>query len=290
MGPSNGRSSVNSRGPLSRRRQRRRSSPGQAQCWNPKVARGSQGHSPDRTSSSPFRNDREHKGQIGEWLQTQPDFSASVLVIHTNLKGEIVEGKSKAKQKELESLREAALSRRNPCRIELVSVLMLRGGLGCEERHRPRAAPPLFREGTDPARADARTGPAAYVARRIRNEQVIVIEHQAFRQFWDKELQEEGLEIERVLVERLSLKSKPCSLTIQARLRHRDPKAHSEITTKILLTQIGLTKLPIIRIPLTLDAGIAEDPIQYTGRDMLTWQEVVDQDEFERDFPADPVG
>ena len=35
-------------------------------------------------------------------------------------------------------------------------------------------------------------------------EQVIVIEHEAFRQFWDQEIQEEGLDLEWVPVDRLT--------------------------------------------------------------------------------------
>ena len=64
--------------------------------------------------------------EVGDWLKTQPDFSEeSVLVIHTNQKGEISEAASR--QKELDLLREAA--RRvdepdNPYRA-IVSVLML---------------------------------------------------------------------------------------------------------------------------------------------------------------------
>ena len=126
--------------------------------------------------------------QIGEWLQTQPDFSAeSVLVIHTNRKGEIVEGKSKAKQKELESLREAARlvdDPKTPYRA-IVSVLMLREGWDVKN---VTVIVPLR-----PYSAKAQILPEQTLGRGLRrmwpvasgevNEQVIVIEHQAFRQF-----------------------------------------------------------------------------------------------------------
>ena len=68
--------------------------------------------------------------QIADYLETLPGFTGRVLNIHTNTRGEIVEGKSKAKKEEIERPREAARkvdSNDNPY-AAIVSVLMLRGG------------------------------------------------------------------------------------------------------------------------------------------------------------------
>lgn len=47
--------------------------------------------------------------------------------------------------------------------------------------------------------------------------------------------------------------------------------------------------LPAHRLDIAARGGIAEEPIRYRGRDMLT-REVVDEAEFARDFPADAAG
>jgi type III restriction enzyme len=146
--------------------------------------------------------------QVGDWLKTQPDFSPeSVLTIHTNRSGEIVEGTSRAKQRELEQLREAARKvdeADNPYSA-IVSVLMLREGWDVQN---VSVIVPLRAYS-----ARAQILPEQTLGRGLRRmwpvasgevlEQLIVIEHEAFCQFWDNELMEEGLEIQRVPVDRL---------------------------------------------------------------------------------------
>jgi len=232
--------------------------------------------------------------EVGEWLKMQPDFSEeSVLVIHTNQRGEISEAPSR--QKELDMLREA--SRKvdepdNPYRA-IVSVLMLREGW--DVRNVTTIIPLRAYS------ANSQILPEQTLGRGLRRmwpvasgdvrEEVIVIEHEAFRQFWDHELREEGLEIERVPVERLH----PTIQTVLVDKSKLDyeveiPKLSATLTIKVPdISQINPHELPAHPLDLPLPGAISEDPLQYRGRDMLT-REVVDEAEFERDFPADPAG
>ena len=136
--------------------------------------------------------------EIAEWLETLPEFSKeSVLNIHTNLKGQISEAARDLK--ELERLREAA--RRvdepdNPYRA-IVSVLMLREGWDVRNvcvivpLRQYSAKSQILPEQTM-GRGLRRMWPVAHGDDR---EQLIVIEHKAFREFWERELGEEGLDI-----------------------------------------------------------------------------------------------
>jgi len=231
--------------------------------------------------------------EIGDWLKTQPDFSEeSVLVIHTNRKGEITEGAGKARQRELDELREA--SRKvdapdTPYRA-IVSVLMLREGWDVRN---VCVIVPLRAYS-----AKAQILPEQTLGRGLRrmwpvasgevNEQVIVIEHESFRDFWDRELKEEGLDIKRLPVADVH----PPIETILV-----DPeKLEYDIDVPVLTPAI------VLRVPdfgaldvsalkpgtLALDAD-GDDPLVYTGRDILT-KEVVEEAEFKREFPADAAG
>ena len=234
--------------------------------------------------------------EVGEWLKMQPDFSEeSVLVIHTNRQGEIVEGASKARQQELEFLREAA--RRvdepdNPYRA-IVSVLMLREGW--DVRNVTTIVPLRAYS------ANSQILPEQTLGRGLRRmwpvaagdlrEEVIVIEHEAFRQFWDRELQEEGFDIESRPVSKI----RPTIRTVlvdKSKLAYEIevPRLTPALVVAVPdLSQIDVHQLPVHRLHLPLPGTIAEEPLLYTGRDMLT-REVVDEAEFERDFPADPAG
>ena len=122
-------------------------------------------------------------------------------------------------------------------------------------------------------------------------DEVIVIEHQAFRQFWDRELHDEGFDIERVPV----AKVRPTMRTVLVDKSKLDYEIEVPRLTPSLavavpdLSQIDIQRLPVHRLHLPLGGAVGEEPLVYTGRDMLT-REVVDQAEFERDFPADPAG
>ena len=232
--------------------------------------------------------------EVGEWLKMQPDFGEeSVLVIHTNQRGEISEAPSR--KRELDLLREAARKvdePDNPYRA-IVSVLMLREGWDVRNVTtivplRAYSANSQILPEQTLGRGLRRMWPVAHGHVR---EEVIVIEHKAFQQFWDRELREEGFEIERVPVERLH----PTIQTVlvdQSKLDYEIeiPRLSAALTIKVPdISQIEPHELSAHRLELPLPGTISEDPLQYRGRDMLT-REVVDEAEFERDFPADPAG
>ena len=232
--------------------------------------------------------------EVGEWLKMQTDFGeGTVLVIHTNQKGEISEAPSR--QRELDLLREAARkvdASNNPYRA-IVSVLMLREGWDVRNVTtivplRSYSAKSEILPEQTLGRGLRRMWPVATGDLR---EEVIVIEHEAFRQFWDHELQQEGLDIERVPVERV----RPTIQTVLVDKSKLDyeieiPRLTPALTVAVPdLSQIDPHQLSVHRLELPLPGTLAEEPLQYRGRDMLT-REVVDEAEFERDFPADPAG
>ena len=227
--------------------------------------------------------------QIGEWLATQPDFSEeSVLIIHTNRRGEISEAASR--QRELDALREA--SRRvdepdNPYRA-IVSVLMLREGWDVRNvcvivALRSYSAKSQILPEQTLGRGLRRMWPVAHGDDR---EQLIVIEHEAFRSLWAEELREEGLDIpwepvnalkyglETVRVDPDKLQYDIAIPELTAGLHARTPR----------WGDLSVDQPP--PEPFTIQLRLDEDPIRYTGRDWLTL-EIVDEDEFEREFPAD---
>ena len=232
--------------------------------------------------------------QIGEWLSAQPDFSAeSVLVIHTNTKGEISESASKAKQKELEALREAARKVDEPDTPyrAIVSVLMLREGWDVRNvcvivPLRAYSAKAQILPEQTLGRGLRRMWPVASGAL---HEQVIVIEHKAFHDFWDQEIEEEGLDVEWTPVDLI----RPNIATVlvdPAKIRY---DIEIPVLTPALTTRVpDLSRLDVAALPrgrLGLQRSFGEDRIGYTGLDMLT-REVIEEDEFEREFPADRAG
>ena len=240
--------------------------------------------------------DTKAADEVGDWLKTQPGFGEdSVLVIHTNRRGEILEGAGPARRRELERLREAA--RRvdepdTPYRA-IVSVLMLREGWDVRN---VTVIVPLRAYS-----AKAEILPEQTLGRGLRRmwpvasgdvrEEVIVVEHDSFRQFWDRELREEGLDIERVLVEH----ARPSIRTVlvdRSKLRFdiEIPRLTNALVAKTPdLGSLDPHALPVHRLDVGARGRIAEEPIRYRGRDMLT-REVVDEAEFARDFPADAAG
>ena len=229
--------------------------------------------------------------EIGDWLKTQPDFSEeSVLVIHTNRRGEISEAASKAR--ELDELREASRKVDEPDTPyrAIVSVLMLREGWDVRN---VCVIVPLRAYS-----AKAQILPEQTLGRGLRrmwpvasgdvNEQVIVVEHDSFRGFWDQELKEEGLDIERKPVASVH----PEIETILV-----DPgKLEYDIDIPVLTPAITLetpdfgaldvSALAAGNLNLDDEAG---KPLEYVGRDILT-TEVVEEAEIERAFPADAAG
>jgi type III restriction enzyme len=235
--------------------------------------------------------DTKASTQIAERLRTLPEFpEGTVLRIDTNARGEISEALTR--QKELEALRVAAREvdqDENPY-TAIVSVLMLREG--CDVRNVVVIVP--LRKYT----AKAQILPEQTLGRGLRRmwpmasgsdlEQIVVIEHAAFRQFWDKEIQEEGVNLPWVPVDILTPDVKTV-LVDRSKLEY-DIEI-PVLTPAFLRTAANLDRLDIYSLPRkTFQVGIiSDDPIQYQGRDMRT-MEIVDRDEFQRDFPVDPIG
>lgn len=235
--------------------------------------------------------DTKSADQIATWLEEQKDFAGRVLTIHTNQKGEVTEGT--ANQRELDRLREAARevdSDANPFRA-IVSVLMLREGWDVKN---VVVIVPLR-----PYTAKAQILPEQTLGRGLRRmnipgsghaEQVIVIEHEAFKQFWWEYLQEEGMDVEWRPVGEVQ----PNFHAV-----YPDPSKSAfdveiPILTPSLALSTGLDGMTLDEIdPLTVEPPqpglLREDKFEYQGREMLSL-EVVDYQEIERDFPADPVG
>ena len=229
--------------------------------------------------------------EIAEWLATLPEFSTeSVLNIHTNLKGQISEATSNLK--ELERLREAA--RRvdepdNPYRA-IVSVLMLREGWDVRN---VCVIVPLRQYS-----AKSQILPEQTMGRGLRRmwsvahgddrEQLIVIEHEAFHEFWERELGEEGLDIAWEPVDKLkygleAVRVDPDKLEYDIEIPQLTPGLHTRVPRWDDLS-VAEPSGDQSAVPLRFD----EDTIHFTARDWLTL-EIVGEEEFERDFPADTV-
>jgi len=217
-------------------------------------------------------------------------FGGRVLNIHTNRKGEILERKSNLKL--IEQLREAARqvdSSDNPYRA-IVSVLMLREGW--DVRNVVVIVP------LRPYTAKAMILPEQTLGRGLRlmggagsgwDEKVIVIEHEAFRDFWDKELAEEGLEIERRRLDDVSA-DVVTILVDKSKLQYdlEIPQLSPALTRSATrLSDLTLDMFPsgVLRTP--EGGAVAEEIVHYTGRDMLT-QAVVEEQDLKIPFPDRP--
>lgn len=225
--------------------------------------------------------------QVAAYLDTLTGLAGKVLTIHVNLTGK---GKGEVKNTELEQAREWArqVDRDDSPYAAIVSVLMLREGwdvrnvcvivplraLTSKNEILPEQTLGRgLRRMTSPGTAD---------------ETVVVIEHEAFRQLWDRALDDEGLDIER----------KP---TAQVRPEVQVIAVEPERTVydiaipslpRILTRQAsGLASMRAEDLPeraLPLPSELRSSAVDYVGRDMLTGAEV-DRATYALDRPYDPV-
>ena len=224
---------------------------------------------------------------IRDYLETLPDLSTHVLTIHTDKKGEIT-------RKELDVARKASRevdSDQNPYRV-IVSVLMLREGW--DVRNVVVIVP------LRPYTAKANILPEQTLGRGLRRmtgpgsgfeERVIVVEHDAFRDFWDKEIKEEGLEIERDRLENVRVDIKTIAvestkLEFDIEIPQLSPVLSHSVAA---LKDLTLDKMPKRTISLPADYLVKEDTIHYTGRHMLT-KEIVEEKDLLIPFPDQPEG
>jgi type III restriction enzyme len=222
-----------------------------------------------------------------------PDiFGGRVLNIHTNRKGEVAETKSNLEF--IDQLRKAARevdSDDNPFRA-IVSVLMLREGW--DVRNVVVIVP------LRPYTAKANILPEQTLGRGLRRmslphsgweERVIVVEHEAFRDFWDKELKEEGLEIERRRLEEVT-KDVVTIYVDQSKLQYdlKIPQLSPALTRSAAkLSDLSLDMLPAGVVNAPQPGRVAQERLHYVGRDMLT-KEVVEEQDLLIPFPSRPDG
>jgi len=236
--------------------------------------------------------DTDAADDIAGWLEQQTDFAGHVLNIHTNRSGEISEAKGNAPL--LDQLREAARkvdSDDNPYRA-IVSVLMLREGW--DVRNVVVIVP------LRPYTAKAQILPEQTLGRGLRrmtlpasgtDEEVIVIEHEAFKPFWRNELEEEGLDIEWRPVEGVH----PTQRAVYVDRSKLECDVEAPLLSPALMVSAsGLEAMEVKdikprRVSPPQRSMLKEESFGYTGIEMLTLR-VVERKEIERDFPADPVG
>lgn len=217
-------------------------------------------------------------------------FGKRVLNIHTNRKGEVIETKTNLKL--IEQLRKAARevdSSDNRYRA-IVSVLMLREGW--DVRNVVVIVP------LRPYTAKANILPEQTLGRGLRlmwgsggggYEKVIVIEHEAFRDFWGKELAEEGLEIERRRLEDVDTDTVTV-LVDKAKLEYdlEIPQLSPALMRSAArLSDLKLDMLESGLLPKPEKGKAAEDKLHYRGVDMLT-QVVVEEHDLIVPFPERP--
>lgn len=225
--------------------------------------------------------------EVGDYLRQLPDFAGEkLLVIHTNRSGEITKA-------DLDLARRAARDidgDESPVRC-IVSVLMLREGWDV----RNVSVIVTLRSLT----AKAKILPEQALGRGLRrmtppgsgfDERVVVIEHEAFRDLWDKEL-DGGLVVEREEVEKIGANA--------VAIYPDEGKKRFEISIPILTRSLSLQELPFEQLdldsipppPTRLEVPQVEpdEYIKYRGRHLID-KDIVEEHEFEVPYAEDPSG
>ena len=230
--------------------------------------------------------------QVASWLERQGHFNGcEILTIHTNRDGSISESASKAK--ELEILRRAAREVDAGEYKVIVSVLMLREGWDVKNvclivPLRPYSAASQILPEQTLGRGLRRMFPIGSGDER---EELLVVDHEAFAEFWQQEVDGESLQIDRsresdfqqsAIAVVPDLEKVPEFEVIIPRL---SPVLMREMPD---LNELDIEKLAVHRISPAFK-GLAEEDIRYNVRDMDSWN-VVGRGDIERDFSMDPVG
>jgi len=224
---------------------------------------------------------------VGAYLQQLPDFAGDkLLVIHTNRSGEITKA-------DLDIARRAARDidgDESPVRC-IVSVLMLREGWDV----RNVSVIVTLRSLT----AKAKILPEQALGRGLRrmtppgsgfDERVVVIEHEAFRDFWDKEL-DGGLVVDREEIDKIE----PGAVAIYP----DEGKERFEISIPILTRSLSLQELPFEQLdlesigppptPLEVPKVEPDEYIRYRGRQLID-KGIIEEYEFQVPYAEDPSG
>jgi len=229
----------------------------------------------------------EAADEVGDYLQQLPDFAGDkLLVIHTNSSGEITKA-------DLDLARRAARDidgDESPVRC-IVSVLMLREGWDV----RNVSVIVTLRSLT----AKAKILPEQALGRGLRrmtppgsgfDERVVVIEHEAFRDLWDKEL-DGGLIVEREDVDKISANA--------VAIYPDEAKKRFEISIPVLTRSLSLQELPVDQLdldsaapppePLEVPKVEPDEYIQYRGRHLID-KDIIEEHEFQVPYAEDPTG
>lgn len=232
--------------------------------------------------------DTKSADQIAAHLETLPDLTGRVLTIHVNMAGP---NRGEIAKADLEKARTAAreVDRDDNPYCAIVSVLMLREGWDVRNVN---VIVPLR-----PYTATAKILPEQTLGRGLRrmtppgsgvDEQVVVIEHEAFRQLWDTALDEEGLQVER----RAAADVHPEASVIAVepdRMRYDiEIPQLSRVLQRSAAELVSLRPedIPARQIPLAEE--LRSEIVDYTGRDLRSG-EIIERAEYE--FPvADQPG
>ena len=204
--------------------------------------------------------------QITGYLETLQDLAGKLLTIHVNRQGEIAKA-------DLDRAREAARRVDEPDSpyAAIVSVLMLREGW--DVRNVAVIVP--LRAYT----AKAQILPEQTLGRGLRritppgsgvDERLVVIEHEAFRDFWDQACAEEGLDldfepVEQVRPEAVVIAVEPDRMAYDIEIPQL-PRVLSRSVSR--LGELRLDDVPPRRLRLPDTAR--EESVDYTGRDLLS--------------------
>ncbi|MGH3829076.1 MAG: DEAD/DEAH box helicase [Pseudonocardiaceae bacterium] len=232
--------------------------------------------------------DTKAADQIAAHLETLPDLASRVLTIHVNMAGS---HRGEIARDDLERARTAAreVDRDDNPYCAIVSVLMLREGWDVRNVSvivplRPyTAAAKILPEQTLGRGLRRMTPPGSGV-----DEQVVVIEHEAFRQLWDTALDEEGLRVER----RAAADVHPEASVIAVEPDRMPYDIEIPRPSRVLnRSAAGLVSLrpedvPTRQIPLA--EQLRSEIVDYTGRDLRSGK-IIDRAQYE--FPvADQPG
>jgi len=231
--------------------------------------------------------DTQAADEVGDYLRQLPDFSGEkLLVIHTNRSGEITKA-------DLDLARQAARDidgDESPVRC-IVSVLMLREGWDVRNVSVIVTLRSLA--------AKAKILPEQALGRGLRrmtppgsgfDERVVVIEHQAFRDLWDKEL-DGGLVVEREEVEKIGANA--------VAIYPDEGKRKFEISIPILTRSLSLQELPFEQLDfdsiappsaaLEVPKVAPDEYIQYRGRQLID-KGIIEEYEFLVPYAEDSLG
>jgi type III restriction enzyme len=225
--------------------------------------------------------------QIAAYLDTLQGLAGKVLTIHVNLTGK---GKGEVRTTELEQARQWAreVDRDDNPYSAIVSVLMLREGWDVRNVSvivplRPLSAKNAILPEQTLGRGLRRMTPPGTA-----DETVVVIEHEAFRELWDRALDDEGLEIERKPTDEV----RPQAQVVAVEPERLEFDIAIPLLPRLLTRQAsGLAALRPEDLParaLPLPDELRSTEVDYVGRDMLTGQEV-ERATYALDRPQDPV-